>query len=161
MPCAAQGSRPIGVPRGHARSDRMKTYGKSRTTAASPDRVWSLWSDPDNWSRWNSGIQSAKVDGPLASGVTGTMETSRGSKHAVTFANVQPGRHFEMSTGGPPGTTMTVICDIAPDAAGSTIAQSVGFSGPLAFLWGPLMGSQMATHFVPVLDDLASAAEAP
>jgi hypothetical protein len=40
--------------------------------------------------------------------------------------------------------------------AGSTIAQSVEISGPL----GPLFGAQVTNNFVPVLDDLAAAAEA-
>jgi len=138
----------------------MKQYGKSRSTTASPERVWSIWSDPNNWSRWNSGICSATIDGQLASGATGTMVTTRGSAHAVTFAGVVPSRGFTMSTSGPPGTTMTFICEIEPDGSGSTISQSVALTGPLAFLWGPLLGAQMANHFVPVLDDLARSAEA-
>jgi len=27
----------------------VKTYGTSRSTTASPERVWSVWSDPNNW----------------------------------------------------------------------------------------------------------------
>ncbi|MBV8368745.1 MAG: SRPBCC family protein [Candidatus Eremiobacteraeota bacterium] len=137
----------------------MKTYGKSRATNASPERVWSVWSDPNNWSRWNSGIASATLAGPLVSGATGTTETSRGGKHAVTFTDVVPQRGFKLTTGGPPGTTMTFICEIEPHGVGSMVSQSVALNGPLAFLWGPLMGAQMANHFVPVLDDLAKAAE--
>jgi hypothetical protein len=137
----------------------MKSYGASRATTASPDRVWRLWSDTNNWNRWNTGIRNAQIDGPMANGVTGTMTTNRGSTHAVTFSNVVPLRGFSMSMSGPPGATITFTCEITPSGAGSTIAQSASFSGPLAFLWGPLMGSQMAPHFVPVLDDLAAAAE--
>ncbi len=42
----------------------MKTCGRRRSTTASPERVWALWSDPDNWSRWNTGIRSSHIDGP-------------------------------------------------------------------------------------------------
>ena len=138
----------------------MKTYGTSRATTASPERVWSVWSDMNNWSRWNSGIRSAKIDGPIVSGATGTMATNRGSKHAVTFANVVPPRTMTMTMSGPPLTTFSFICEVTPSGAGSTIAQSVAISGPLAFVFGPMMGNMMASHFVPVLDDLARAAEA-
>jgi hypothetical protein len=49
-----------------------------------------------------------------------------------------------------------------PEAGGgSTVSQHVSFSGPLAFLVGPLLGAPMARHFGPVLDDLAAAAEEP
>jgi uncharacterized protein YndB with AHSA1/START domain len=140
----------------------VKTYGASRATTASPERVWTVWSDPNNWSRWNSGIRSATINGPLVSGATGTMETNRGSKHAVTFRDVEPPRRMTMTMtmSGPPLTTFSFICEVTPNGSGSTIAQSVAITGPLAFVFGPMMGKTMASHFVPVLDDLAGAAEA-
>jgi uncharacterized protein YndB with AHSA1/START domain len=138
----------------------VKTYGKSRSTTASPERVWSVWSDPNNWNRWNTGISSCELSGPLVSGATGRMQTTRGSKHAVTFADVEPPRRFTLSMSGPPLTTFTFICEVKPNGSGSTIAQSIAFSGPLAFVFGPLLGEQLANHFVPVLDGLAAAAEA-
>jgi uncharacterized protein YndB with AHSA1/START domain len=138
----------------------MKTYGVSRSTTASPEKVWSVWRDPNNWSRWNSGIASAQVDGPIANGAHGRMTTNRGSSHDVTFSKVVEGRGFSMSMAGPPLTTITFNCEITPAGTGSTIAQSVAISGPLGFLFGAMMGNEMAKHFVPVLDDLARAAEA-
>ncbi|MBC5809256.1 MAG: SRPBCC family protein [Candidatus Eremiobacteraeota bacterium] len=137
----------------------MATYGKSRETTATPERVWSVWSDPNNWTRWNSGIKAARLDGPLVSGAKGSMTTSHGSTHEVTFTNVEPPRRFRMNMDGPPLTSFAFICEVTPNGSGSTIAQSVAISGPLAFLFGPLMGAKMADHFIPVLDDLASAAE--
>ena len=141
-------------------STDMKSYGVSRSTTASPQTVWRVWSDPDNWSAWNSGIRSAKLDGPLANGVNGEMTTSRGSVHEVTFHRVVQGRCFSLSMAGPPFTTITFSCDIEPDGQGCTIAQDVEFEGPLGPLFGAIMGAEMAKHFVPVLDDLARTAEA-
>jgi carbon monoxide dehydrogenase subunit G len=137
----------------------MKTYGVSRTTSAAPDKVWSLWRDPSNWMRWNSGIQSAQVAGPIANGTKGKMTTNRGSTHDVIFSNVVDGKGFSMTMAGAPLTTFTFNCEITPDGEGSRIAQNVAITGPLGFLFGPMMGNEMAKHFVPVLDDLARAAE--
>ncbi|MBV9262854.1 MAG: SRPBCC family protein [Candidatus Eremiobacteraeota bacterium] len=137
----------------------MKTYGVCRSTTASPATVWQVWSDPNNWSRWNSGIHEAELDGPLANGVHGKMTTNRGTTHDITFHDVHDGRGFSLSMAGPPLTTITFKCEISPENGGSTIAQGVSITGPLAFLFGPMMGNQMAKHFVPVLDDLARSAE--
>jgi hypothetical protein len=137
----------------------MKTYGVSRSTTASPATVWSVWSDPNNWSHWNSGIASARVDGPIAEGTKGTMTTSRGSSHDVTFHGVIAGRGFSMSMNGPPLSNLTFSCEITPAGSGSTISQHVAFTGPLGFLFGAMMGNEMAKHFIPVLDDLAKTAE--
>jgi hypothetical protein len=100
-----------------------------------------------------------RVDGPLAEGRRGKMTTDRGSKHEVTFHGVIEGRGFSMSMSGPPLTTFTFTCEIAREGTGSAIAQHVAITGPLAFLFGPMMGNEMAKHFVPVLDDLARTAE--
>ena len=44
----------------------MKTYGVSRSTTASSERVWRSGAIRTNWSRWNSGIKAAQVDGRWA-----------------------------------------------------------------------------------------------
>lgn len=137
----------------------MKTYGVSRATTATPGTVWRIWSDPNNWSRWNSGIRATEVDGPIGNGTRGKMTTDRGSTHDVTFHDVIDGRGFSMSMAGPPMTTFKFNCEITPDGSGSTIAQNVAITGPLGFLFGAMMGNEMAKHFVPVLDDLARTAE--
>jgi uncharacterized protein YndB with AHSA1/START domain len=138
----------------------MKNYGVSRSTSALPATVWRIWSDPNNWNRWNSGIRDAHVDGSIAEGARGKMTTNRGSTHAVTFHDVSDGRSFSMSMAGPPLSTFTFTCEIRPDGVGSVISQHVAFAGPLGALFGAMMGSEMAKHFEPVLDDLARAAEA-
>jgi uncharacterized protein YndB with AHSA1/START domain len=137
----------------------MQIYRTARTTTASPQRVWELWSDTNNWTAWNSGIGACEIDGPLVSGATGMMQTVRGSKHDVVFKDVAPPNGFTMSMSGPPLTTISFVCEVTPNGSGSTIAQSAAFTGPLAFVFGPLLGKMMASHFVPVLDDLAAAAE--
>lgn len=137
----------------------MKTYGVSRTTTASPERVWSLWSNPNNWNRWNSGVAVAKLIGPLCDGAHGTMTTNHRSTHNVIFSNVVDQRGFSMSMAGPPFTTFVFNCEITPEGKLTKISQSVTIDGPLAFLFGPLMGNELSRHFIPVLDDLAKAAE--
>jgi hypothetical protein len=138
----------------------MKTYGVSRSTSALPATVWRIWSDPNNWSRWNSGIHDAQVQGPIADGTRGKMTTNRGSTHDVTFHDVSEGRCFSMSMMGPPLSTFTFTCEIRPDGVGSVISQQVAITGPLGPLFGAMMGKEMVKHFEPVLDDLARTAEA-
>jgi hypothetical protein len=137
-----------------------KRYGRSRSTTASQASVWGIWSDPNQWNRFNTGIRWCMLAGPLRSGATATMETSSGSQHTVTFADVEPPTRMLLSLEGPAWTTMAFFCEVQPAASGSTLSHSVAFSGALAFLVARLLGPQIARHFVPVLDGLAAAAEA-
>jgi hypothetical protein len=93
---------------------------------ASPERVCRVWSDSNNWSRWNLGIRSAQIDGPLRSGATGTMETNRGGKHAVTFDGVEPRRRMTIRVAGMPGTTFSFFCEIEPNGSGSPSRRASG-----------------------------------
>jgi uncharacterized protein YndB with AHSA1/START domain len=135
-------------------------YGVSRATTASVQRAWDVWTDTANWSAWNSGIREMNLDHGIAPGSSGSMTTARGSTHRVEITEVVPPERFALKSWVIPGTTFVFICEIEPQGSGSTISQSVEFEGPLAFILGPMMGKQMASHFVPVLDDLAKAAEA-
>ena len=137
----------------------MGKYGVSRTTTAPVERVWNVWTDTANWTQWNSGITAMNLDRGIAPGSSGSMTTSRGSTHRVEVGEVEPPRRFTLKSWVLPLTTFTFICEIEPQGSGSSIAQSVELAGPLAFIFGPMMGKQMASHFVPVLDDLAKAAE--
>ena len=121
--------------------------------------MWSVWSDPNNWSRWNSGIRSATINGPLVSGATGMMKTNCGSKHAVTFADVEPPRHFTMTMSGPPLTVVVHLRDHAERRKEHDSAEGCDLRAARVHLRAD-DGPMMASHFVPVLDDLAGAAEA-
>ncbi len=139
----------------------MKEHGRSRETTASPDRLWSLWSDPSTWNQWNPDVQSVSLNGPFADGSTGTMTTKRGGTHQIRLADVKPRQSFRLETQVLPLTRFAFICRIAPGAAGrTTISQSLAMSGPLAPVFSPMMGDRVAASFEPLLEGLAKKAEA-
>ena len=138
----------------------MATYGRSRASTASPSAVWRVWSDPDTWHEWNPNVRRMTMHGPFADGTTGEMATNAGRTHAITLANVQPGRSFEVHTSVLPLTRFTFHCEVAASGPGSTVSQSVSMSGPLAPVFGPLAGERIAASFEPLLEGLARKAEA-
>jgi uncharacterized protein YndB with AHSA1/START domain len=138
----------------------MATHGRSLDTTASPGTVWRLWSDPPTWHEWNPNVRRVTLDGPFANGTTGRMETPAGQSHAIEFANIQPERSFELLTSAMPGSRFAFRCEISPRDAGSTISQSIAMTGPLAFLFEPMMGERIAATFEPLLKGLAQKAEA-
>lgn len=138
----------------------MKEYGRSRETAAAPDRIWSIWSDVNTWSQWNPNVSGMTLNGPFADGATGTMTTKSGGTHQIRLADVKPRQGFRLQTQVIPLTSFTFICRIASGATGrTTISQGLAVSGPLGPLVGPMMGDSIAKTFEPLLEGLAKKAE--
>jgi hypothetical protein len=131
---------------------------RSVETSADSGTLWRIWSDTARWSEWNPFVKSMELAGPFAIGTSAKMFTNRGA-HNVTVTEFQEGRGFALDGPLIPGVGMTFRCRIEPRAGGSVISQSVSMHGPLAGLFFPLMGKQMADTFVPILKGLAAKAE--
>lgn len=131
---------------------------RSVDTSASPEAVWRIWSDPERWNEWNPSVKSMTLEGPFAVGTKAMMETPRGT-HQVTVTALEPGRSFTLEGSGMPGMTMLFNCKIEPRSSGSRISQSITLRGPLAGIFGNMMGKQMVDHIPPILQALATKAE--
>ncbi|KOX11566.1 SRPBCC family protein [Streptomyces sp. NRRL B-3648] len=46
----------------------MWKYEHSIETSATPDAIWRLWADVENWGTWNAEIEKIEMDGPFAAG---------------------------------------------------------------------------------------------
>src|SRR5947209_4030936 len=110
----------------------MSTDKRTMETKASPEILWRIWSDTSTWGEWNPNVTSMSLDGPFASGTTGTMKTQKDTR-SVTITDVQPGRSFDLETSPVPLTVFTFHCEIVPNESGtSTISQGVTMRGALA-----------------------------
>ena len=119
----------------------MATHERSVSTTAAPAAVWRVWSDPSTWPTWNPDVRSIKLDGPFATGTTGTMST-RQATHGITLARVDEGRSFTLEAAPIPLTTFAFECRIEPgDSGGSRISQGLSMRGPLAWLFSPMATS--------------------
>ena len=136
----------------------MATHERSRKTTATADRIWSIWSDVSTWPRWNPDVRTVSLDGPFATGTTGSMTTGAGT-HTIRLENVVQGRSFDLVTSPMPATTFRFHCEVTPDGQGSTISQGVTMSGMLGPIMSPMMGNRIAGSFEGILAGLAAEAE--
>jgi uncharacterized protein YndB with AHSA1/START domain len=132
---------------------------RSRTTKASPDRVWTIWSDTSTWPHWNPDVEAVSLKGPFQTGSRGEMTTRSGGRHDILIDDVEPGRTFTVDSTGVPTVHLRFRCEVAPEGEGSRISQSVSMRGGLAFIFQPLMSGRIANSFSPLLDGLAAYAE--
>ncbi|MFE9123181.1 polyketide cyclase [Streptomyces sp. NPDC007172] len=51
----------------------MWEYEHSIETSATPEAIWRLWADVENWGSWNAEIEKIEISGPFAAGTQITM----------------------------------------------------------------------------------------
>jgi uncharacterized protein YndB with AHSA1/START domain len=137
-----------------------REYGTSVETTASPERVWSIWSDMSTWGEWNPNVSTMDWEGGFVSGTTGVMNTRAGQHHRMRLLDVQPGRSFALETAVVPGTRFRFNCRIETGGGKTTISQAVDVGGPLGPVMGGMLGPQVSKEFGTLLSNLARKAEA-
>ncbi|MFI9650454.1 polyketide cyclase [Streptomyces sp. NPDC052040] len=51
----------------------MWEYEHTIETTATPEAIWRLWADVENWGTWNAEIEKIEISGPFAAGTQITM----------------------------------------------------------------------------------------
>ncbi len=125
--------------------------------AATPARVWQLWSDVAGWPRWNPGVARAALQGPFASGSTFEMQLPDGGPLLHSrLLDVRPNERFTDETAFE-GVLVRVTHAIAPQSAGGVrVSYRTEVEGPGA----AEIGIGVSSDFPAVLAALKAAAEA-
>src|SRR6267154_1183235 len=136
----------------------MAEYGTSLETAASPERVWKIWSDMSTWGDWNPNVSTMDWHGGFVSGTDGVMNTRAGQHHKMKLLDVQPARFFALETSVVPGTTFRFNCRVEPAGGKTKISQTVEVKGPLGPILQGMLGPQVSKEFGTLLANLANRA---
>lgn len=104
------------------------------TTHASPENIWALWADINNWKKWDSGIENSELLTQFSAGNAFSLTPQGGEPIQVTLKTVTPGIEFSDEAVLPFGVlrnihrieqlgqqitiTHEVHADIAQDASG-------------------------------------------
>jgi uncharacterized protein YndB with AHSA1/START domain len=106
----------------------------SRHVQASPDAVWTILTDLDDWPRWGLTVQRAEIEGGvLTLGTKGRVWTPVGLSLPFEITEFVPGRSWAWTVAGVPATRHGVD----PDGDGCRVWMS-------APVWAPA--------YLPVLD---------
>ncbi len=94
------------------------------------------------------------LDGPFHEGTRGSLKPRTGPRTTFTITEVTPGRSFtDVST--LPFATLTFRHDISPSAEGTSFTHAISITGPLAWLFGPLIGRALAADVPDAMRALA------
>ena len=132
------------------------THETSTDIAATPARVWQLWSDVAGWPRWNPGVARAALQGPFASGSSFEMQLPDGGPLLQSrLLDVQPNERFTDETTFE-GVLVRVTHAIASRSTGGVrVSYCTEGEGPGA----AEIGIGVSSDFPAVLAALKAAAE--
>jgi uncharacterized membrane protein len=110
---------------------------------ASPQEVWSLFTDVERWPTMTKSIQEVRRmdSGTLRVGSEALVKQPRLPRVRWTVTDLVPGQYFVWVTTSP-GLTTTGGHAVEPAGNGSKITLTLSLRGPLAWLVEGLLGRQ-------------------
>ena len=127
-------------------------------TTAAPETIWKLWSDVDEWPRWNADLERAELAGPFAEGSAITMFPRADEPIELTIAEAEAPRAFvdQADLGAVLVRTAHRIEQLGDR---SRIVYRMEITGPEADTLGAQIGPEITADFPEVLASLAAIAE--
>ena len=123
----------------------MWTTSHTETARSKPEVIWARWTDVVRWPEQDASITSAAIDGLFVVGSQITLQPKGSPKVTVKLIEVTPNRSFS-SVGALPLASLRFDHRVEPTNDGVSFTQSITITGPLAWLWGGLMGGTMASN---------------
>lgn len=133
-------------------------FEASTTINAPVETIFALYADVANWPSWDPDVKSASLQGRFASGAVGEVKPHGGPKSAVHFVKVVPNESVYSECRLPLGR-MRFDYELQSRGGATHVTHRTTFSGPLAPLWGRLIGSGMKKSLPAALAGLKSKAE--
>ena len=113
-------------------------YEHTVTTTASPDDVWTLWSDIGSWHCWDPAVQQVAMEGHFAEGAAGTMTLTGGIEAPFMLDIVEPRKRFlDRITMG--DLVINIDHVVKADGDGSSITVTTHLEGPGSADIGPMV----------------------
>jgi hypothetical protein len=134
----------------------------SRTTTASPEAIWELWADVANRTRWDEGLEWARIDGPFQQGASGQVKLRDQPTRRFEIIECQPMRRYTDRFFLPLGTTMDwhhAVEERGPNQRQVTFR--VVAKGPSSLVLAPVLRRILQGELPQTVDKLINLAEHP
>lgn len=136
----------------------MWTTEISRSSTATREQIWQLWTDVCGWAKWDRDVSHAELFGPFRTGTKGVIKPPSGPKAHFVLTACTPLSSFTSRT-ELPWCQMDFEHTISEADHGIIIRHRVVMTGPLTILFSRLIGRQIKQGLPLTVDTLVRLAE--
>jgi uncharacterized protein YndB with AHSA1/START domain len=128
-------------------------------TAASPDHVWRVLRDLDQWADWDTSMESVRLDGPFAVGSRVVMTPTGQDPITSTIVEITEGTAYADRTEFG-GVTLLFRHELEPLGTGGTrVRHRLEITGDAADTLGGQLGPQITEDFPDAMAALLARAQ--
>jgi hypothetical protein len=130
----------------------------TRTTTASKEKIWYLWSDVQNWKTWDKDVESAELFGAFKQGTKGVMKPSEGPRATFSITECTRLKSFT-NTSALPLCRIDFIHVMNETEGRLEVKHQVVMTGILTFLFSKIIGRKIEAGLPYAVDSLVKTAE--
>jgi Polyketide cyclase / dehydrase and lipid transport len=128
------------------------------TTKASPETIFRIYEDVENWHTWDPDTKRATLNGEFQAGSRGRLVPTKGSAVPMILTKAVPGKCFTVES-KIPLFHMVFEHELAPKSGTTEIIHRVTLTGLLTFVLGPMLSKQLNIGLPVTLSKLKALAE--
>lgn len=119
----------------------MWTNEHSLVTNAPKENIWRLWSDVENWHKWDNEILWCKLDSAWHEGATYTLKPKAGPQAKATVEHLEYLKSFSDVT-RLPLAELRFVHTMTDTPHGTRLTHRIEISGVLSFLFAKVIGEK-------------------
>jgi len=128
-------------------------------THASPENIWQIWVDVNNWPRWDTELESASIEGDFTLYAKGKLKPKNAHVSVFFISDLEPNKSYTFTT-QLPLCKLNVRRYLTIDQSGTFFTHEISFTGLLSFLFSNLLGRKFQKVLPEVMDNIRKLAEA-
>lgn len=122
------------------------------------ERVWKVYSDVSKWNKWDDTTEYSEIEGDFAKGCKGLIKSKGGPKSKFVVSDCIPLSKFTM-TSNLLLARLDFIHEMSQSSDYLLITHRIEITGPLSFLFGPILGEKIIKDLPKTLNNLVEIAK--
>jgi len=135
-----------------------KHFWHTEKTVASPEKIWSLWTDVPNWKDWDKGLKEATIEENFELNAKGIIHSLEGRKSKFKVVDYQAGQSYTFKTSLPLGG-LYVKRSLEVQNGITHFTHEVWFKGLTAGIFAKAFGKDFKAMLPSVLANIKEIAE--